>query len=86
MANPDIGKITCPSCDHPDASVREAKSKKSYIVCEECGFQAFSRDGKSDANIRRKMRPVGPVAPAGHPPTPAEHPPVAEKKSGGWLL
>lgn len=66
MPNPAIGHLVCPSCDVPGAEVREARTKKVYVVCEGCGYQAFARDKVSDTNIRRKMKPVAAApAPAG---------------------
>lgn len=58
MSNPEIGRITCPACDHEDASLRmsNAKSPKPYILCEECGYQGFARGAKAAAAILKKSR------------------------------
>jgi hypothetical protein len=61
MPKPNVGQITCPSCDFPDAHVRETIKGKVYIVCDECGFQAFTRGEISNAKIRAKMRAAPPV-------------------------
>lgn len=74
MPNPNIGTITCPACDFPDAAVRESAKGKAYVVCDECGSQTFARGEKSDASIRRRMKPcaapaaVAPAAPAAAAP------------------
>jgi len=64
MANPDIGTIVCPTCDWPDAHVRESKHHRAYVLCDECGSQSFARTPKSDQAIRRKMKPAAAPAPA----------------------
>lgn len=81
MPNPNIGKIMCPSCDNL-ADVREDKKQNAYIVCG-CGYQAFTRDKKSNENIRRKMKPEDGQLPA-TPPAGGEQPPA--KKNHGTLL
>lgn len=80
MANPDIGLIVCPTCEWPDAHVRQTLKKKAYIVCEECSSQTFARGPLSHDRIVKRMRPVAaPVAPE---TTPAEQEvaPMATKK------
>lgn len=91
MPNPNIGHITCPSCDHPDAAVRQANTKKSfaYVMCEECGYQGFARDPRADANLRRKMRPLELPPAAAVPPaalSPKQPEPKPADKGWGTLL
>lgn len=67
MAKPAIGKIECTSCGFM-AEVRETIKQKPYIICDECGFQAFARGPVAVANLRKKMTPV--ALPKDEPNTP----------------
>lgn len=83
MAKDTIGKIDCPICAL-ESDVREATSGKAYIMCSECGFQGFSRGGKSNQLIRQRMRPVD-AKPTPQPepkkdPAPAPIPAPPKKK------
>lgn len=68
MARADIGTITCPVCEFPDAHVREANTGRAYVLCEECGQQTFSRSTLADKKIRAKMRPIEIVSSASEKP------------------
>lgn len=88
MAKPEIGKIPCPCCGE-DASVREQKNGRSYLLCNSaiCGFQGFTRSSDADKSMRARMKintpqpaaapvPLNATAPA---TAPAQIPP---KKKG----
>lgn len=71
MANENIGTITCPACEL-DASVRNSKKGKAYIVCEDCGYQGFARGHDADKHIRTRMTPIAAAIAAMFPaPQPA---------------
>lgn len=55
--NPELGSIDCFLCGR-DAKVRESRKGKSYIVCDGCGLQLFSRGVESDQAIRKRMKPI----------------------------
>lgn len=78
MPKPNVGHIACPSCDFPDAHVRETIKGKVYIVCDECGFQAFTRGEISNAKIRAKMRAAAPVELPPEVPVPPKKVPRAK--------
>ncbi len=67
MANPIIGKITCPHCTNPEATVhREAKKRGAlYYRCYggphgDCGTVQIRYEG-GQKFIRENMRPLEPV-------------------------
>lgn len=79
MAKPEIGKIPCPCCGE-DASVREQKNGRSYLLCNSaiCGFQGFTRSADADKAMRSRMKTnqEQPPAPATDPiQPPAPQPP-----------
>lgn len=83
MAKPEIGKIPCPCCGE-DASVREQKNGRSYLLCNSavCGFQGFTRSADADKAMRGRMKtaaPITPTPPAAPAPAPA---PIPPKKKG----
>lgn len=91
MARDEIGTCQCPICDWKTASVRMSagKAPKPYILCEECGFQGFTRGPKAVKALESKtQRHAAPPEPAPSPapdpapaPTPAEKPQPKPKKS-----
>ena len=88
MANETVGHIECPLCGAPDAAVRLSKSTKPYILCEECGFQGFARQGRAVGALKAKMRAVAAAAvPVAADPAPVPAP--EQEKTifdyiGGW--
>lgn len=71
MPNPAIANIDCPACDDKHAEVRESgKNKRAYVVCDECGYQAFTRGDKSNEAIRKKSRPLAAKPASGAEPKP----------------
>lgn len=94
MPNPNIGQITCPSCDFEDAAVRQSVKGKVYIVCEECGYQGFARGDLSNDRIRKKMRPCAVELPPEVPQPAKVQPKTAKQEAapavtsgsfGNWL-
>lgn len=74
MAKPEIGKIPCPCCGE-DASVREQKNGRTYLLCNSaiCGFQGFTRSADADKAMRSRMKPNQEQPPAEvKKPTPEE--------------
>lgn len=71
MAKPEIGKIACPCCGE-DASVREQKNGRTYLLCNSavCGFQGFTRSSDADKAMRSRMKPKQEQPPAPTPPAP----------------
>lgn len=84
MAKPEIGKIPCPCCGE-DASVREQKNGRSYLLCNSaiCGFQGFTRSADADKSMRARMKATAPTPPADPAPQPA--PPAANPKKKGFF-
>lgn len=85
MAKPEIGKIPCPCCGE-DASVREQKNGRSYLLCNSavCGFQGFTRSVDADKAMRGRMKtaaaPAQPTPPAAPAPAPAPAPQPPKRK------
>ncbi|MGZ4837653.1 MAG: hypothetical protein ACXVZR_03825 [Terriglobales bacterium] len=86
-----IGHMNCPTCQHPQAEVKEDKNGHAFLFCEQCATQVFTRKPHRDRLMRKNMRPVTVTEPNPAPepeqkpePTPAPAPTPAPKKSG-WL-
>jgi hypothetical protein len=74
-----IGHITCPTCDHVDAEVKEDKNGHAFIFCPDCNQQLFTRGDHRDAKLRKKMRPVT-VTDTAPPELPVPPVPVSDTK------
>lgn len=91
MAKPEIGKIPCPCCGE-DASVREQKNGRSYLLCNSaiCGFQGFTRSSDADKAMRSRMKtnttPPTVAAPVpGNAKAPATAPAPQPPKRNGFF-
>ncbi len=59
---PIIGTIDCFTCDH-EVPVKQQSNGFASISCNWCGFQAYARNEVSDAEIRKKMKPITAASP-----------------------
>jgi hypothetical protein len=83
MAKPEIGKIPCPCCGE-DASVREQKNGRSYLLCNSaiCGFQGFTRSADADKAMRSRMKTAAPIIPTQTAEPIQATAPIPPKKKG----
>ena len=77
-----IGYVECPDCGER-CEVREAKTGKPYVVCDECGVQHFYRSRKGIERLLARMERAEPrkAEPAGA----AEGGEAGEGDVLGWL-
>ncbi len=75
-----IGYVECPDCGER-CEVREAKTGKPYVVCDECGVQHFYRSKKGIQRLMQRMQRAEPQRKA----EPAGAAEAGEGDVLGWL-
>lgn len=88
MAGVSLGLGTCPVCGSAKAKFSfSEKTQLSYVTCNTCNFQGFSRSDNSDARLRSLVHaaaPAEPVAVEKPAPAPAEKIEKTKPESKGF--
>lgn len=81
MSKNEIGRMDCPCCGE-DASVRQQKNGRAYVMCNSavCGFQGFTRSADADRHLRAKMKQAAADAPAQDQKQPDQPAPQPRRK------
>lgn len=54
--NEPIGHTDCPVCGRIECAINRRRKAKAYLVCDNCGYEGFSRGTEADIKLWAKVR------------------------------